>query len=161
MTAVEFYEKCLAEEKKYTFPEFARGDVWELGCSLVEATKAFRGPLAVTIWINGAEVFAYYPEGTGKFHDMWLTRKRNTVTTLGMASMTWKAKLEMTESSLEEEGLDPAKYVACGGGFPIRINGGCVIGFIGCSGLADDEDHAAILQGLDKFFKSKGWEFKD
>ena len=50
---------------------------------------------------------------------------------------------------------------ACGGGFPIRIKGGCVIGFIGCSGLADDEDHAAILQGLDKFFKSKGWELKD
>ena len=29
------------------------------------------------------------------------------------------------------------------------------------TGLADDEDHAAILQGLDKFFKSKGWELKD
>lgn len=153
-----FYEKCLAEEKEYTFPEFERADVWDLGCDLVEATKAFSGPLAVTVWINGAEVFAYYPEGTGAFHDMWLTRKRNTVTALGMASMTFKAKLAYNGSSLEDEGLDPAKYVACGGGFPLRIKGGCVIGFIGCSGLADSEDHAAILAGLDRFFARKGWK---
>ena len=158
MTDKEFYEQCLAEERKYIFPEFARNDVWNLGCDLVEATKAFSGPLAVTVWINGAEVFSYYPEGTGKFHDMWLTRKRNTVSTLGMASMTFKAKLAAMGSDLESEGLDPAKYVACGGGFPIRIKGGCVIGFIGCSGLADTEDHAAILAGLDRFFARKGWK---
>ena len=158
MTDREFYEQCLAEESKYIFPEFARNDVWNLGCDLVEATKAFSGPLAVTVWINGAEVFSYYPEGTGKFHDMWLTRKRNTVSTLGMASMTFKAKLAAMGSDLESEGLDPAKYVACGGGFPIRIKGGCVIGFIGCSGLADTEDHAAILAGLDRFFARKGWQ---
>ena len=158
MTDKEFYEQCLAEESKYIFPEFARNDVWDLGCDLVEATKAFSGPLAVTVWINGAEVFSYYPEGTGKFHDMWLTRKRNTVSTLGMASMTFKAKLAAMGSDLESEGLDPAKYVACGGGFPIRIKGGCVIGFIGCSGLADTEDHAAILAGLDRFFARKGWK---
>ena len=158
MTDKEFYEQCLAEESKYIFPGFARNDVWDLGCDLVEATKAFSGPLAVTVWINGAEVFSYYPEGTGKFHDMWLTRKRNTVSTLGMASMTFKAKLAAMGSDLESEGLDPAKYVACGGGFPIRIKGGCVIGFIGCSGLADTEDHAAILAGLDRFFARKGWK---
>ena len=158
MTDKEFYEQCLAEESKYIFPEFARNDVWDLGCDLVEATKAFSGPLAVTVWINGAEVFSYYPEGTGKFHDMWLTRKRNTVSTLGMASMTFKAKLAAMGSDLESEGLDPVKFVACGGGFPIRIKGGCVIGFIGCSGLADTEDHAAILAGLDRFFERKGWK---
>ncbi|MDO4939370.1 MAG: heme-binding protein [Lachnospiraceae bacterium] len=157
MTDKELYEKCLAEEKKYVFPEFGRNDVWNLGCDIVEATKAFSGPLAVTIWINGAEVFAYYPEGTGRFHDMWLTRKRNTVTVLGMASMTFKAKLAVSGSSLADEGLNSDEFVACGGGFPLRIKGGCVIGFIGCSGLADSEDHAAILAGLDKFFERKGW----
>lgn len=157
MTAKEFYDQCLAEEKKYTFPRFARSDAWYLGCDLVEATKVFSGPLAVTVWINGTEVFSYYPEGTGKFHDMWLTRKRNTVTTMDMASMTFKAKLAFTGSTLEEEGLDPNRYVACGGGFPIRIEGGCVIGFIGVSGLADSEDHEAILAGLDRFFARKGW----
>lgn len=158
MTAKEFYEKCMAEEEKYIFPEFARSDVWGLGCRIIDAAKSFKGPLAVTIWINGAEVFSYYPEGTGKFHDMWLTRKRNTVTTVGMASMTWKAKLAYTGSCLEDEGLDPKKYVACGGGFPIRLKGGCIIGFIGCSGLSDQEDHDAILAGLDLFFADKGWK---
>lgn len=157
MDAKAFYAKCLEEEKKYTFPKFARSDVWELGCDLVEAAKDFSGPLATTIWINGAELFCYYPEGTGAFHDQWLTRKRKTVTTLGMASMTFKAKLAATGSTMKDECLDEMEYAACGGGFPIRIQGGCVIGFIGMSGLSDDEDHAAILAGLDRFFIRKGY----
>ena len=40
----------------------------------------------------------------------------------------------------------------------VDLEGGCVIGFIGCSGLADTEDHAAILAGLDRFFARKGWK---
>ena len=72
--------------------------------------------------------------------------------------ITLKAKLEASGSSLKDEGLDESEFVACGGGFPLRIKGGCVIGFIGCSGLADSEDHAAILAGLDRFFARKGWK---
>jgi len=152
MTAKEFYEQCLAEEKKYTFDSFDRNDVWKLGNCLVEATSKAAGPLAVTISLNGTEVFRYYPLGTGKFHEMWLNKKRNTVTTMEMASMTLKAKFAYNGSSLEDELLDPTQFVACGGGFPIRLKGGAVIGFIGVSGLPDSEDHAALLAGLDLYF---------
>ena len=154
-----FLDKCIAEEKKYTFPEFARNDAWELGHDLVESTKDFLddGPLAVSIFLNGTEVFRWFPEGTGLFHEQWLRRKYNTVTTLDRASMTWKAKLACDGSSLEAECLNPMDYADCGGGFPIRIKGGAVIGFIGVSGLSDDKDQAALIAGLDKFFKRHNW----
>lgn len=147
--------KYLEEEKRYTFPEFSRDDVWELGCSLVEACSKKSGPLAVSIWLNGTEVFRYFPTGTGAFHEQWLGRKRNTVTVLERSSMRFKAELAVNGSSLQEECLDSMEYADCGGGFPIRLKGGCVIGFIGVSGLSDDEDHAALLEGLQLFFEKK------
>lgn len=157
MTAKEFYEFCLEQEKKYTFPEFSADDVWELGRTLVEEYDRFSGPLACEIWVNGTERFRYYPKGTGNFHQRWLTGKRNTVTTMEMASMTLKAKFDMNGSTQLDENLEPETFAVCGGGFPIRIKGGCVIGFIGASGLSDEEDHAAIIAGLDAFWKKKGW----
>lgn len=157
MSKEEFYEFCLEQEKKYTFPEFTGDDILELGETLIEEYAHFPGPLACEIWVNGTERFRYYPAGTGAFHQRWLTFKRNAVTTMEMSSMTLKAKFEMNGSTLEEEKLEPEKFALCGGGFPIRLKGGCVIGFIGASGLTDEEDHAAIIAGLDAFWKKKGW----
>jgi len=157
MTKQEYYAACIAEEKKYEFPEFNRNDVWPLGCALVEAANEASGPLAVTVWLNGTEVFRYYPCGTGRHNERWLEWKRNTVTTLEMASMTYKAKLEASGMTQEEDGLDFPGFAACGGGFPIRLKGGTVIGFIGMSGLPDEEDHAALIAGLDRYFKKHVW----
>jgi len=152
MTKMEYYEARLAEEKKYEFPTFNRDDVWDLGCALVEAAGEAPGPLAVTIWLNGTEVFRYYPTGTGKNNERWLEWKRNTVTTLEIASMTYKARLAAYDMKQEDDGLSFPGYAACGGGFPIKLKGGAVIGFIGMSGLPDEEDHAALIAGLEKFF---------
>ena len=157
MNGKELYDYCKAQEDKYIFPEFSRNDVWELGCTLVEEYSKASGPLAATIWLNDTELFRYYPEGTGEFHHQWLERKRKTVKIMNMSSMRWKAKLEMNGSSMAAECLDPIEYADCGGGFPIRIKGGAVIGFIGASGLSDDEDHAAIIAGLETFFRKKGY----
>jgi len=155
MTDQQFYKQCLAQEKKYTFPSLKRSDIWELGNCLVKAAGKASGPLAVTIRINDTEVFRYYPEGTGLLHEQWLQRKYNTVKTMNMASMTYKAKLAAEGYPQDDDGLYFPEYAACGGGFPIRLKGGLVIGFIGMSGLSDDEDHAAILAGLDLYFKKK------
>lgn len=153
----EFLKQCLEEEERYTFPSFARSDVWELGCDLTAACAEMPRPLAVTIWLGDTEVFRYYPEGTGAFHELWLNRKRNTVRVMERSSMRWKAELALKESSPEKEGLDPQQYAACGGGFPIRIKGGCVIGFIGVSGMDDGSDHRALLNGLSRFFRKRGF----
>lgn len=157
MDARAFLEQCLDEEKRYTFPAFDRSDVWELGCDLVSACGEMEGPLAVTIWLNGTEVFRYYPAGTGKFHEQWLARKRNTVTVLERSSMRYKAELAVNGTTLKDDCFDPTDYADCGGGFPIRLKGGCVIGFIGVSGLADTRDQAALIEGLRRFFTRRGY----
>ncbi len=157
MDAKELLQQCIEQERTYTFSRFDRADVWDLGCALVAACGEMEGPLAVEIWLGGVEVFRYYPAGTGKFHEQWLARKRRTVLTLEKSSMRVKAELLSSGEQMREDMcLDPMEYAACGGGFPIRIQGGCVIGYIGVSGLADTRDHAALIAGLERFFQSKG-----
>lgn len=157
MNKDDFLKQCLDEEKRFTFPSFCRNDVWELGCDLVAACREMPRPLAVTVWLGETEVFRYFPEGTGAFHEQWLNRKRNTVRVMERSSMRFKAELAVNESNLEQEGLDSRCYADCGGGFPIRIQGGCVIGFIGVSGMDDTSDHTALLNGIHRFFIRRGF----
>lgn len=154
MNDKELLQKCIEEEEKYQFSSFSRDDVWELGCDLVEATREFEGPLAVEIDLNGVNVFRYYPAGTGAFHEQWLERKRKTVYTTEKSSLRVFAELQCNgETLLNDMRLDPMEYADCGGGFPLRLKGGCVIGFIGASGLPHLRDHASVIAALDRFFK--------
>ena len=147
---------CLEQEKRYTFPSFGRDDVWDLANDLVAAAKEARGPLAVEIDLNGMMVFRYYPAGTGEFNTQWLNRKRRMVHLKEMSSLRVGVELALANETMEESmRLDPADYAACGGGFPIRLEGGCVIGFIGTSGLTDEEDHAALIAGLERYFQRR------
>lgn len=146
------------QEEIYQFPKFSRDEVWELGCDMVAACSTFEGPLAVELDVSGVKVFRYYPSGTGALHEMWIERKRRTVSMLEKSSLRVYAELAAAGESAEAHyGLDSSVYAICGGGFPLRIKGGCIFGFAGVSGLAHTKDHAAIMQGLDTFFRRKGY----
>lgn len=158
MNAKELLTLALEHEQIYQFPFFSRDDVWELGCDLVESCKKYDGPLAVEIDVGGVMVFRYYPYGTGAFHEMWLQRKRKTVQLLEKSSLRVSAELKTTGQTLEKDMLlSPNEYADCGGGFPLRMKDGCIFGFVGVSGLADTVDHAALIGGLDSFFKRHGY----
>lgn len=149
--------QCAEEEARWCFDSFSRDDVWDLGCALVEAAGAAEGPLAVEIDLNGLTVFSYYPAGTGVFNRQWLDRKRNTVRTTEKSSLHIFAELlAKQDTMLHDMRLDPMEYADCGGGFPLRLRGGCVAGFIGVSGLPHFRDHQVLLDGLARFWKKRG-----
>lgn len=150
----ERLEQCLQEEQKYTFPSFCRDHVWELGKDLVAAGQEAAGPLAFEIDLNGVTVFRYFSAGTGAYHGQWLDRKRRMVQLTEKSSLRVGIELHLAGETMEESmRLDPATHAACGGGFPIRLEGGCVIGFIGASGLSDIEDHNVIIKALERYFR--------
>lgn len=154
----ERYPAYVKEEETYQFPSFSRNDVWELGCDLVESCRERGGSLAAEIYIGDVMVFRYYPEGTGAFHEMWLNRKRNTVRVLEKSSMRVAAELAMSGQTMEGDMLLPLQdYADCGGGFPLRMKNGCIFGFAGVSGMADTVDHGALIDGLDRFFRRRGY----
>lgn len=156
----ENYAQYAAQEELYQFPSFDREDVWELGCDLVESCRTFDGPLASEIYIGDVLMFRYFPPKTGTLHEMWLNRKRSTVRALGKNSMLVAAELAVQGKTVEDvvQGLPLADdYADCGGGFPLRTKDGVVFGFAGVSGMADTCDHAALVGGLDRFFRRRGW----
>ena len=153
-------EQYRREDELYRFPSFLRDDIWELGCDLVESCKDYDGPLAVEIFVGDVMVFRYYPATTGTLHEMWLGRKRNTARALGKSTMLVAAELAVNGQTIIDviPGC-PNKddYADCGGGFPLRLKDGTVFGFAGVSGLADTLDNAALIGGLDRYFRRRGW----
>lgn len=156
----ENYNVYLEQDKIYRFPAFSRADVWELGCDLVESCKDYDGPPAVEIYVGDMMVFRHYPGTTGTLHEMWLGRKRNTARALGKSTMLVAAEPAMSGQSITDVIPDLPNgedYADCGGGFPLRLQDGTVFGFAGVSGLADALDNAALIGGLDRFFRRRGY----
>ncbi|MCD8241173.1 MAG: heme-binding protein [Lachnospiraceae bacterium] len=150
----ELLDKALRKEDFYRFPKFTQDNVLELAQDLIESCKDFRGPLALEIDLAGVMVFRYYPTGTGGHNEMWLNRKRRTVSLLQKSSLRVSAELGVNGEDIEKDlYLNPMEYASCGGGFPIRLQSGNLVGFIGASGLTDVEDHNAIIGGLDRYFR--------
>lgn len=154
------YDLYREQDETYRFPRFDRGEVWELGCDLVESCREYDGDLATEIYIGDVLVFRYYPGKTGTLHEMWLGRKRNTAMALKKSTMLVAAELAVAGQSITDvvpgypNGDD---YADCGGGFPLRLQDGTVFGFAGVSGLPDTTDNAALIGGLDRFFRRRGW----
>ena len=144
--------KCLEEEKRLQFNSFSHDDALNLGIKLIDASQGYSGPVAVEITINGLIVFRYYPDGTSEFHEMWLKRKSNMVKVKEISTLRAFAELETSGENLEKDWfLHPKDYAACGGGFPIRIKNGSVIGSICVSGLPHLEDHEILIKGIKTF----------
>ena len=150
----ELLERCIAEEERYQFSNFSHKDAWELGHDLVEACGEMEGPLAVEVEINHVVVFRYYPDGTGKYHEQWLQRKRNTVNTTEKSTLRVCCELETANETLEKDWLlSPMDYAACGGAFPIRLRGGSMIGVAAVSGLPHLRDYAALMNGIRRYWE--------
>ena len=121
---------------------------------LVAACSEMEGPLAVEIEINRIVVFRYFPEGTGRFHEMWLERKRNTVNTVNKSTLRVFYELQNASEDIENDWLLPkTDYADCGGAFPIRLIDGCLIGSIAVSGLPHLRDHYALISGIERYWE--------
>lgn len=152
----QLYETCLAEEKDLQFVCVTQNEMLKLGLTIHENNAHFDGPLAIRIEINGKEVFSFYPDGTGTFHKMWLERKAKLVSVREMSSLRAFLELEKAGERLETDwNLDPKTYAACGGGFPIRLKDGCVVGSVCVSGLPHLQDHKAVTEGIKLYLNSK------
>ncbi len=155
-TNEEILAQTIQDEEKYQFTQLSHDDIWDLGCILVEVAKAQIKPLAVEIDMNGTNIFRYLPAGTTANNQLWLERKRKTVQLFEKSSFRVFAEMAETGDTLESrQYLPPSTHGNCGGGFPIRMrNGGCVVGFIGVSGLPHYMDHDVVIEGLERFFQS-------
>lgn len=138
-----------AEEEELQFAGFTNDDAWDLGSALVAAARRDGAPVAVDVSRHGHQLFHASLPGTSPDNDSWIQRKTRVVHRFGHSSLyVRQASIERGTTFEEEFGLDPARYAAHGGAFPVVV---CSVGPVGAvvvSGLPQLEDHRMVVAAI-------------
>ena len=110
------------------------------------------GPAAVEVSINGLALFRNFPNGTNQENGVWLAAKRNLVNARGRSSYgSFLEAQEQGKTLTDWKMLPETEYALCGGGFPIRLKNGALIGTACVSGLPHELDHQTLVDGISEF----------
>ncbi len=154
MTDAELLAAIAVQEKTLVFPRFTLETAWTLGTALRDAALARQAPVAIDIGLRDRPLFHAALPGAGPGNAEWVRRKRNVVLTLATSTLAVGLKLKASGETLEERyGLSPRDHAAHGGGFPLILDGLGSIGAVTVSGLPQLEDHALVVEVLERVLK--------
>jgi len=138
-----------AEEQELQFATFTLDDAWELGAALVAEGRRSALPIAVDITRNRHQLFHAALPGATPDNDAWIRRKTRVVNRFGHSTLYLRQASRERGTTFEEQyGLDPLRYAAHGGGFPILVRGVGPVGVVVVSGLPQLEDHRMVVTAL-------------
>jgi len=151
MTAPTLSELA-AQEARLQFDAFDHDTAWALGSAMVQAARDARLPITIDIRRNGHQLFHAALAGTAPDNDAWIRRKTRVVDRFGHASLHVGEAARQAGTTFEAQmRLDPDRFAAHGGAFPLTIRGSGVVGTIAVSGLPQLEDHAFVVAQLAAF----------
>jgi uncharacterized protein (UPF0303 family) len=141
------------QERQLVFPSFGYEDAWRLGTLLVELARERRAPVAIDIRCGIQQLFHCALPGSSADNDAWIDRKRRVVERYAASSYLVGERFRVRGTAFEESSrLDPDRYAAHGGSFPLRLSpDGPVVGAVTVSGLAQAEDHRLIVEALERY----------
>lgn len=140
------------QERRLTLPQFTYDDAWALGTLLVELARERNAPVAIDIRRAGQQLFHAALPGSTADNDAWIDRKRRVVERYAASSLLIGTRFRAKNTTFEDSSrLDPDVYAAHGGAFPITVEGAGVIGTVVVSGLPQLEDHAMVVEALERF----------
>ncbi|MFI9603663.1 heme-degrading domain-containing protein [Streptomyces sp. NPDC052043] len=149
-------EDLEAQERRLVLPRFTHDDAWALGSLLVELARERQAPVAVDIHRAGQQLFHAALPGSTPDNDAWIARKRRVVERYGCASYLVGARFRAKGTTFEVSSrLDPDRYAAHGGSFPLHVEGAGVIGAVTVSGLPQLEDHRMVVEALERFLAQR------
>jgi uncharacterized protein (UPF0303 family) len=138
-----------AQEEELQFSSFTADDAWALGSALVARGRRDALPIAVDITRNRHQLFHAALAGATPDNDSWIRRKSRVVNRFGHSSLYLReSSLERGTTFEEEFGLDPARYAAHGGAFPVLVRSVGPVGVVVVSGLPQVEDHHLVVEAL-------------
>jgi uncharacterized protein (UPF0303 family) len=139
-------------ERRLRLPGFDNDDAWRLGITLVELSASKRVPVTIDLRRGQQQLFHYALPGTNADNDAWIKRKTAVVDRFGSSSFLIGRRSVADGSTFEEQfRLDRDQYAAHGGAFPVLVRGVGMVGTVAISGLPEDQDHALVVEGLEKY----------
>ena len=138
-----------AEEAELQFASFTNDDAWALGTALVAVARDQQAAVAIDVRRNGHQLFHAALTGATPDNDGWIERKARVVDRFGHSSLhVRQSSIERGTTFEAEFGLDPARYAAHGGGFPILVRNVGPVGVVVVSGLPQLEDHRMVVAAI-------------
>ncbi|GAA0452961.1 heme-degrading domain-containing protein [Streptomyces olivaceiscleroticus] len=158
MTAADDTQALVAtleeQEHRLVFDRFGNDDAWALGTLLVELARERNAAVTVGIRRGAQRLFHCALPGTSADNDAWLDRKCRVVERYGEASFLVGARFRAKGRTFEDSSrLDPDRYAAHGGAFPVRLRGTGVVGAVAVSGLPQADDHALVVEALEQYLR--------
>lgn len=144
------------QEQELQFPSFSNADAVTIGLDLYSMAKERNLPITIDITRNGQQLFHLAMPGTSADNDQWIIRKCRLVNRFQMSSFRMGTELRSEEHTLESRyELSHYEYAAHGGCFPILIRDTGMVGTITVSGLAQEDDHALVVEAITNFLKKQ------
>ncbi|MBT2443196.1 heme-degrading domain-containing protein [Streptomyces sp. ISL-36] len=146
-----------AQEARLVLPHFTYDDAWTLGTLLVCLARERSAPVAIDIRRGAQQLFHCALPGSSADNDAWIDRKRRVVERYGESSFLVGTRFRAKGTTFERSSrLDPDRYAAHGGSFPVAVEGAGVIGSVTVSGLPQAEDHALVVEALERLKDAPG-----
>lgn len=132
--------------------QFGPYDAWELGTLLARLARERGAPVAIDIRRGAQQLFHCALPGSSADNDAWIARKRRVVERYGASSLLVGARFRAKGTTFDDASrLDPDRYAAHGGSFPLTVAGAGVVGAVTVSGLPQADDHALVVEALTCF----------
>ncbi len=152
MTHNPTLDELAAQESTLVFDRFDEDTAWELGVALREAARSAGLPIAISIRRNGQRLFHAALPGASADNDGWLERKSAVVDRYGHSSLYVGEEFRAAGKTFEDSSrLEPSRFAAHGGAFPVIVRGVGCVGTIAVSGLPQREDHRLVVETLEAF----------
>ena len=142
-------EAAAAQEATLRFDHFTAKDAYALGTFITERVYARGMEMAVCIRkMNGHILYQHCTQGTSLSNQNWMQRKFNTVCLTEGSSLRAWATLNLKGQTPQDQGVSPLDYAYCGGGFPVRLKTGELVGAVIVSNLPHREDHRFLVEAV-------------
>jgi uncharacterized protein (UPF0303 family) len=145
------------QEARLILESFTHDDAWRLGTILVELAREREAPVALDIRSATQQLFHCALPGSSADNEAWIDRKRRVVERYGASSFLVGTRFRARGTTFDESSrLDVDRYAAHGGSFPLRVRGvgAGTVGTVTVSGLPQEDDHALIIEALERFVAS-------
>ncbi|WP_347109571.1 heme-degrading domain-containing protein [Paenarthrobacter sp. S56] len=144
-----------AQEEELVFAGFDHHDAWRLGSLIANHAIASGFAVAIDIRRHNIVLFRCVLPGATSDQEEWIRRKSNTVLRFEHSTALLSEEFGARgHSPLGGGWLNHDDYTLAGGSFPIRVHGAGVVGAITASGLASDEDHQLVVDGIRNYLKT-------
>lgn len=138
-----------AQQQSLQLHRFDYDFAWALGTRIRERAVAAQAPVAIEVRHGRDVVFATLLAGATIDNFDWTRRKCAVAHRFHRSSLAVRLEAEAQGYDFNARfRLPPADYVASGGGVPLMLASGTLIGTVGVSGLPDVEDHQIIVSAL-------------